>query len=92
MVNEKYLLWCQKATKDPDLIKELKEIEGKFKGATVEGEETKTIKLDSPCNLWLFDGNTLIESVDDYEKNENDKWGSALVQIFAEAYPEKSKQ
>lgn len=28
MVNEKYLLWCQKATKDPDLIKELKEIEG----------------------------------------------------------------
>ena len=31
-------------------------------------------------------------NVDDYEKNENDKWGSALVQIFAEAYPEKSKQ
>ncbi len=28
MINEKYLLWCQKATKDPDLIKELKEIEG----------------------------------------------------------------
>lgn len=28
MVNEKYLLWCQKATKDLDLIKELKEIEG----------------------------------------------------------------
>ena len=25
---QKYLLWCQKATKDPDLIKELKEIEG----------------------------------------------------------------
>ena len=28
MVNEKYLLWCQKATKDLDLINELKEIEG----------------------------------------------------------------
>ena len=77
---------------DEEFDNKLKEIEGKFRGATVEGEETKTIKLDSPCNLWLFDGNTLIESVDDYEKNENDKWGSALVQIFAEAYPEKSKQ
>lgn len=28
MVNEQYKLWCEKATKDPDLIKELKEIEG----------------------------------------------------------------
>ncbi len=28
MVNKQYKLWCEKATKDPDLIKELKEIEG----------------------------------------------------------------
>ena len=28
MINEKYNLWCQKATKDPDLIKELKELAG----------------------------------------------------------------
>ncbi len=28
MIKEKYKLWCQKATKDPDLVKELKEIEG----------------------------------------------------------------
>ena len=28
MINEKYNLWCKKATKDPDLIKELKELEG----------------------------------------------------------------
>lgn len=26
MINEKYSLWCQKATKDPDLVKELKEM------------------------------------------------------------------
>ena len=26
MCNEKYTLWCEKATKDPDLIKELKEV------------------------------------------------------------------
>lgn len=28
MINELYKLWCEKATADPDLIKELKEIEG----------------------------------------------------------------
>ena len=28
MINEKYNLWCKKATKDPDLVKELKELEG----------------------------------------------------------------
>lgn len=28
MCNEKYTLWCEKATKDPDLIKELKEMAG----------------------------------------------------------------
>ncbi len=28
MINEKYTIWRQKATKDPDLVKELKEIEG----------------------------------------------------------------
>ena len=28
MYNEKYTLWCEKATKDPDLIKELKEMAG----------------------------------------------------------------
>lgn len=28
MIKEKYALWCQKATKDPDLIKELKEMAG----------------------------------------------------------------
>jgi len=28
MINSKYELWCQKATKDPDLINELKEISG----------------------------------------------------------------
>ncbi len=27
MIKEKYLLWCQKATKDPDLVKELKAME-----------------------------------------------------------------
>ena len=29
MVNEQYKLWCEKATGDPDLIAELKEMEGK---------------------------------------------------------------
>jgi len=29
MINEKYNLWCEKAVKDPDLIKELKDIAGK---------------------------------------------------------------
>ncbi len=28
MIKDKYLLWCDKATKDPDLIKELKEMAG----------------------------------------------------------------
>ncbi len=28
MIKEKYLLWCEKATKDPDLVKELKEMAG----------------------------------------------------------------
>ncbi|MBO5358203.1 MAG: phospho-sugar mutase [Clostridia bacterium] len=28
MINEKYLIWCEKATKDPDLVKELKEMAG----------------------------------------------------------------
>ena len=28
MIQEKYLLWCEKATKDPDLVKELKEMAG----------------------------------------------------------------
>ncbi|MBO5089571.1 MAG: phospho-sugar mutase [Clostridia bacterium] len=28
MIKEKYLTWCEKATKDPDLIKELKEMAG----------------------------------------------------------------
>ena len=26
MINEKYNLWCQKATTDPDLVKELNDI------------------------------------------------------------------
>lgn len=29
MINEQYKLWCEKAVGDPDLVKELKEIEGK---------------------------------------------------------------
>ena len=28
MINETYNLWCQKAVNDPDLIAELKELEG----------------------------------------------------------------
>lgn len=28
MIKEKYLLWCEKAVKDPDLVQELKEING----------------------------------------------------------------
>ncbi len=28
MIKEKYLTWCEKATKDPDLVKELKEMAG----------------------------------------------------------------
>ncbi len=28
MIKEKYLLWCEKATKDPDLVNELKEMAG----------------------------------------------------------------
>ena len=28
MQNEKYVLWCEKVTKDPDLINELKEMAG----------------------------------------------------------------
>ena len=42
MQNEKYVLWCEKATKDPDLIKELKEI---MKNALTWGKPVAIIPI-----------------------------------------------
>ena len=60
-----------------DFDKELTAKEENFKDA-----EGNTIKLDSACNLWVFEGSTLLDSVDNYEKS-TDQWNHALLGIFS---------
>ena len=66
-----------------DLDKQLSEIEAKFKV-----DEDATFKLDSVPNIWVFKGDVLVETVDDYEEADN-KWNAALAQLFTYAYKEK---
>ena len=62
---------------DSDFDKKLSDIEANFKDA-----EGNTIKLDAACNLWVFEGSTLLDSVDNYEKS-TDQWNHALLGIFS---------
>ena len=64
---------------DSDFDKKLSDIEANFKDA-----KGNTIKLDAACNLWVFNGNQLLDSVDDYEKSTN-QWEHALLGIFSHA-------
>ena len=50
-----------------------------FKAA--DGETT--IKLDSVPNLWVFSGNVLEASANDYEVNDAINWNLVLTQMFA---------
>ena len=68
---------------DADFDNKLKDIEKDFKDA-----DGNTIKLDSVPNLWVFKGNVLVDSADNYEAAD-DKWSMAFSQIFKEAYKNK---
>ena len=63
--------------KDRENDEELLSIEGNFKNA--EGE---TISLTDVNNFWLFDGNALLKSADDYTVSGSVNWAFALTQMF----------
>ena len=69
---------------DSDFDKKLSDIEEGFKTAADEEGNYETIKLDAACNLWVFNGNQLLDSVDNYEKSTN-QWEHALLGIFSYA-------
>lgn len=62
---------------DEEFDKELLDIEKNFKNA--EGE---TIQLDDVSNFWVFSGDVLVKSANDYEENESINWAKALTQMF----------
>lgn len=64
---------------DAEFDAKLKAIEENFKAA--DGETT--IKLDSVPNLWVFSGNVLEASANDYEVNDAINWNLVLTQMFA---------
>ena len=65
---------------DSEFDAELKDIEDNFK--TEEGTE---LKLDAVSNFWVFNGDTLIDCVDNYTANDTPNWGLALVQMLTYA-------
>lgn len=67
---------------DSDFDSKLKAIEENFKDAS-----GNTIKLDSVPNFWLFNGNVLVDSANNYEENEVINWNKALLGIFTNAAP-----
>lgn len=62
---------------DDEFDKELSDIEAKFQDA-----DGNTISLDSVNNFWLFNGNVLEKSADDYEVSGSINWAHALIQMF----------
>ena len=65
---------------DAEFDAELADIEDNFKVA--EGTE---MKLDSVGNFWVFDGDTLVDSTDNYTLDGATNWGLALVQMLSYA-------
>lgn len=60
-------------------------VEENFKDA-----DGNTIKLDSVPNFWLFKGNVLVDSANNYEEKDAIVWNKALLGIFINGAPEKS--
>ena len=63
-----------------------REEDADFDAKLAQYEEKYGVSLDSTPSFWVFNGNTLVDTVDNYKINEEISWATALTQMFTFAF------
>ena len=84
-IEQIYIVDCEFAIggdreNDSEFDSKLAGIEANYKDAN-----GNTVQLDTTPSFWVFKGNVLVDSLDNYKVAESADWNLALVQMFANA-------